>query len=294
MPPILPESLLWSAVFVAGLAASLLIVAVGIFWQRVPAEDRSYYDQLPPLLRLLWPPVRAISFSITARFPPAWLERTHRRLALASALFLMAPEDYIGLQVVSGLIMALLAAFSAITLSLSVWLPAVLGFAFGALLPMLWLRERRLRRNREILRMLPIYLDYLTLAVEAGLNFTSALSQAIANGPAGMLRQELNLVQRDIKAGLTRSKALRRLHERVAVPEIGAMVAAVNQAEQTGGSLGKILRTQAERSRTERFQRAEKAAMEAPVKLLGPLIMFIFPVSFLIIAFPIVMMMLHS
>jgi tight adherence protein C len=78
------------------------------------------------------------------------------------------------------------------------------------------------------------------------------------------------------------------------MPEIGAMVAAVNQAEQTGGSLGKILRTQAERSRTERFQRAEKAAMEAPVKLLGPLIMFIFPVSFLIIAFPIVMMMLHS
>lgn len=294
MPSILPESLLWSAVFVAGLVTSLLIVAVGVFWQRVPAEDRSYYDQLPPLLRLLWPPVRAISFSITARFPPAWLERTHRRLALASALFLMAPEDYIALQVVSGLIMALLAAFSAITLSLSVWLPAVLGFAFGALLPMLWLRERRLRRNREILRMLPIYLDYLTLAVEAGLNFTSALSQAIVNGPAGMLRQELNLVQRDIKAGLTRSKALRRLHERVTVPEIGAMVAAVNQAEQTGGSLGKILRTQAERSRTERFQRAEKAAMEAPVKLLGPLIMFIFPVSFLIIAFPIVMMMLHS
>ena len=157
----------------------------------------------------------------------------------------------------------------------------------------LWLRERRLRRNREIPRMLPIYLDYLTLAVEAGLNFTSALGQAIDNGPVDMLRQELGLVQRDIKAGVPRSKALRRLHERVAVPEIGALVAAVNQAEQSGGSLGKILRAQAERPRSEGFQRAEKAAMEAPVKLIGPLVMFIFPVSFLIIAFPIVMMLLH-
>ena len=79
----------------------------------------------------------------------------------------------------------------------------------------------------------------------------------------------------------------------VTVPEIGALVAAVNQAEQSGGSLGKILRAQAERARSEGFQRAEKAAMEAPVKLIGPLVMFIFPVSFLIIAFPIVMMLLH-
>ena len=293
MQPLLPAGLLWSAVLAAGVVVTLVIVAIGIFWQRIPSDERVYYDRLPPLLRLLWPLVRTLAFLVTARFSPARLEKTHRRLASASALFLMTPEDYLALQIVAALLAGLLALASALVLHLSIWSLVGAGLVFGALLPLLWLRERRLRRNREILRMLPIYLDYLTLAVEAGLNFTSALGQAIDNGPAGMLRQELGLVQRDIKAGLPRSKALRRLHERVAVPEIGALVAAVNQAEQSGGSLGKILRAQAERARSERFQRAEKAAMEAPVKLIGPLVMFIFPVSFLIIAFPIVMMLLH-
>jgi tight adherence protein C len=81
---------------------------------------------------------------------------------------------------------------------------------------------------------------------------------------------------------------------RLQIPEVSSFVGTVIQAEKMGASLGKALRSQAEQRRTERFQRAEKQAMEAPVKLIGPLMVFIFPVTFIVIGFPIAMKFLAS
>jgi tight adherence protein C len=293
MPPLLPSSLLWAAGMVAGLTVCLVFLGIAMLWRSVPPEARDYLDPLPPGLRLLWPFIRAINL-LSAHYPVWALERIHKRLGLASCLYLLSAEDFISLQILSGMLWAVLGVGCAMLLGASVWMPALLMGATGGLLPNLWLRERRNRRNHAVRRMLPIYLDYITLAVEAGLNFTGAMTMAIDNGPVGALRTEFTLVLRDIKAGLTRAQALRRMHERVGVPELGAFVAAVNQAERSGGALSKVLRAQAERSRSNRFQRAEKAAMEAPVKLLAPLVMFIFPTTFLVIAFPIAMMFLHQ
>ncbi|MHB9042566.1 type II secretion system F family protein [Acidithiobacillus sp.] len=290
---LLPAYLIWLASFSAALVTVLLVVSGWMLLRQVPVENRDYLDPLPPLMRVLWPLVRLTAHMITGRLPTRWLERVHTLLLHSSASYLMLAEDFVALQMVSGLLGGLAALFCAMALGFSPILPGLLGL-LAALLPLLWLRERRQRRDRAVLRMLPIYLDYITLAVEAGLNFAGALDQAINNGPEGILRQEFALVLRDIKAGLTRAQSLRRLHERVHIAEIGAFVAAINQAERTGGSLGRVLRAQAGRSRTERFQRAEKAAMEAPVKLLGPLVLFIFPTTFLVIAFPIVELFLHS
>jgi tight adherence protein C len=82
--------------------------------------------------------------------------------------------------------------------------------------------------------------------------------------------------------------------ERLDTAPISSLVSALVQGDITGSSLGPILRAQSEQRRSERFQRAEKLAMEAPVKMLGPLIMFIFPCTFIVIAFPIVMKFLQS
>jgi tight adherence protein C len=97
------------------------------------------------------------------------------------------------------------------------------------------------------------------------------------------------MVVRDLRAGVPRADALRRMETRLDMTEITSFVGAVIQAEKMGARLGPVLRGQAEQRRTERFQRAEKLAMEAPVKLILPLIMFIFPVTFIVLAFPIVM-----
>ena len=140
-----------------------------------------------------------------------------------------------------------------------------------------------------MLRALPVYLDFITMAVEAGLNLNGALNQAMDKGPPGPLRNEFYMVVRDLRAGVPRADALRRMEKRLDMEEITSFVGTVIQAEKMGARLGTALRVQALQRRTERFQRAEKLAMEAPVKLILPLIVFIFPVTFIVLAFPIAM-----
>jgi tight adherence protein C len=96
-------------------------------------------------------------------------------------------------------------------------------------------------------------------------------------------------VQGDLRAGRSRAEALRALGERLDMPAINPLVAALVQADASGGSLAEVLRTQSEQRLNERFARAEKRAMEAPVRMLAPLVLCIFPCTFLILAFPIVM-----
>lgn len=294
MSTLLPPSILWLASLISALCVILVVVGIGMLWRNVPSDSREYLDPLPAGMRILWPLVRMMSHHLTGHLPPPWLERVRQRLVNASATHLMLPEHFLALQLVSGLLAVLLAWFCGIALGHWAWALCLFGLVFGFALPGIWLRDRRLRRDREVRRLLPVYIDYITLAVEAGLNLSGAMAQAIDNGPRGVLNREFGMVLRDVKAGLPRSQALRRMHQRIDLPEVGALVAAVNQAERSGGSLGKALHAQAERTRNERFQRAEKAAMEAPVKLLGPLIIFIFPTTFLVIAFPIAMMFLHG
>jgi tight adherence protein C len=108
------------------------------------------------------------------------------------------------------------------------------------------------------------------------------------------LKDEFARLLRDVRAGKPRAEALRELAARMDMPAVSSFVATLIQAEATGMSLGPILRAQADQRRTERFARAEKLAMEAPVKLLFPLIFFIFPCVFAILMFPIVMKFMAS
>jgi tight adherence protein C len=170
----------------------------------------------------------------------------------------------------------------------------LMGLVLGYFYPDIWLSDVRGRRAKAVQRTLPSYLDFITMAVEAGLNMTGAISQAMDKGPPGPLKHEFYMVVRDLRSGLPRADALRRMEARLQMVEISSFVGTVIQAEKMGASLGAALRGQAEQRRVERFQRAEKLAMEAPVKLIGPLMMFIFPVTFIVLGFPIVMKFLNS
>jgi tight adherence protein C len=168
------------------------------------------------------------------------------------------------------------------------WSVLLLMFALGAVLPELWITDTRNRRDRDIVRNLPVFLEYLTMCVDAGLNFLGALQQAVEKGPSGAMKNEFRIVLRDIRSGLPRAEALARMEQRVNLKDISTFVRAVIQAEKMGSSLKSTLQIQAQQRLEERFQRAEKTAMQAPVKLIVPLILFIFPLTFVILLFPIV------
>ena len=170
-----------------------------------------------------------------------------------------------------------------------------LVFACGGFFyPDIWLRDVAQRRSREIFRTLPFYLDIITLSIEAGSNLTGGLTHAVQKSGDGVLRSEWNRVLRDVRAGKTRAEALRTMAENSGSTAVNSVVTSMIQAEKTGSSLGPILRSQSDQLRKTRFLKAEKLAMEAPVKLLGPLVMFIFPTTFFVIGFVILSKAMQS
>lgn len=281
-------------VFIALLIIVAIVVFIwalaGLHWQ-LPDEDRDYLDPLPNILRAMWPLIRFVSNYFGSRMPAPMLEQLHQNIARSGANYMITAEEFCAVMIISaigagGLIFI---AVSGITPALTITL-TVFGAAMGFVYPLMWLRKRFANRRKGILKELPMFIDYIVLGVEAGMNFTNALGQTVDKGPKGPLRQEFFLVLRDVRAGLSRSDALRRMEGRLRIPEVSSFVSSIVQAEQVGASIGKVLRMQAERRRSERFQRAEKLAMEAPVKLILPLVLFIFPTTFIVLAFPIVMM----
>ena len=279
---------------VVGLCALTLTYSLSRLKAEVPSEDREYMDPLPFALRLVWPLVRFLEYHLCAFIPPHMLERTHEKLQLTGVGYLLNAEQFYAVRIVS-----VLAIFGVTWFTLDMMHKDEPYVLYGSLLlgyfyPEIWLRDVRARRYKEVQKALPVYLDFITMAVEAGLNLTGAINQAMEKGPTGPLRHELFMVVRDLRSGLPRADALRRMEKRLSMMEITSFVGTVIQAEKMGARLGAALRSQAEQRRTERFQRAEKLAMEAPVKLIGPLMIFIFPITFIVLGFPIVVKYMGS
>ena len=171
-----------------------------------------------------------------------------------------------------------------------IWL---FGAVFFALYPGLWLRGAVKKRHTAIFRALPFVLDLLTLSVEAGMDFMSALQRNCAREKRSALNEELMRMSREIQLGTPRRVALRNMAERVREPNLRGVVHALVQADELGVSIGAILRIQSDQLRARRFDHAEKLANEAPVKMLGPLLLFIFPAVFIILLGPVLSQSMH-
>ena len=154
--------------------------------------------------------------------------------------------------------------------------------------PDLWLRQAVKKRHLSIQRSLPFVLDLLTLSVEAGMDFINALQRNCRPQRLDPLGEELLRMTREIQVGASRKDALRRMADRVRQPDLRSTALALIQADELGVSIGAMLRIQSEQMRSRRFDRAEKLAAEAPVKMLGPLMLCIFPAVFIILLGPVV------
>jgi tight adherence protein C len=287
-------AVVWTLAVMIGAIALIVLYVYSTLSSAVPDDDRQYMDKLPPALRLMWPLVRLIDFHLTSRISLDKLEKTNTKLNNSGVAHMMTAEQFYAVRLVS--LVAVFGIMYMVTGMLNKSSPTMLmvGALLGYFYPSIWLQDARKRRYKLVQKAMPMFLDFITMAVEAGLNLTGALNQVVQKGPPGPLRQEFFMVVRDLRSGLPRADALRRMESRLMMPEVSSFVGTVIQAEKMGASLGSALRSQADQRRSERFQRAEKQAMEAPVKLIGPLMMFIFPVTFIVIGFPIAMKFLKS
>ena len=208
----------------------------------------------------------------TAGRPAAW--PVPRLVAAKLVLALIAAV--LGLLVVSG-------GPSPLTVLMAVAVTLVCYF-----LPELLLHSRGQERKDAIALELADTLDQMTIAVEAGLGFESAMARAGANGK-GPLAEELVRTLQDIAVGQPRKEAYLALADRTGVQDLRRFIRAVVQADQYGVSIADVLRTQAQEMRLKRRQRAEEKAMQIPVKVIFPLILCILPTLFIVLLGPAVM-----
>lgn len=162
---------------------------------------------------------------------------------------------------------------------------AILAFAFGAAIPFLFLRQKATARKASIQKTLPDVLDLLTVSVEAGLGFDGALAK-LSEKMKGALVDEFTRVLQEIRMGVPRREALHAMGQRCNVSDLSLFTTALVQADQLGVSIGNVLRVQSASMREKRRQRAQEQAMQAPVKMLFPLVLCIFPTLFVILLGP--------
>ncbi|MEK8046585.1 MAG: hypothetical protein CFE46_00235 [Burkholderiales bacterium PBB6] len=274
-----------------GAALALAAFSVWRLYQELGKAETIYRDRPPPGFRLLWPVINVFANTFGPLLSAAREAALLARLRKGGQEYALTPRQFFAGKLVSMLVASSVVWLLAGELSLlGLLLAATLGFMY----PDIWLNDHTKARNLAILKAMPFFLDIVTLSIEAGMNLTGGMQKAVERTKPGPLMLEINRVLRDVRAGKPRVEALRDLADRLDFAPVSSLVSALVQGELMGSSLGPVLRAQSDQRRTERFQRAEKLAMEAPVKMLGPLIMFIFPCTFIVLGFPIVMKFMAS
>jgi len=218
-------------------------------------------------------------------------ETLYWELAQAGYRHLEARKVFSGARVISTIVIALGAMIGAWVLHRSpqeILVLALVGVLVGFYLPMMFVRTKQSKRQREITLALPDALDLLVICVEAGQGLNAALLKVgrESEAQAGSLAGELRQINNEMRAGVTRIQALRNFALRTGVDEVRALVAVMIQSDRFGTSVAQALRTHAESLRVRRRQRAEEIARKAPVKLVFPLVFCIFPELLVVILAP--------
>jgi tight adherence protein C len=300
-----------TALLIAGVSglAGLAFVAAGVARARhAPATDAAAYledlehgydddadaDEFSKrmrqsfLARTLRPMAGGVAGVISRVTPRGHILRVHHQLLLAGLSGQMRAEEFVTMQVLStgfglllGIAMATLTKFASGQKTLFlVLLPAV-----GLLLPMSWLSRKVRERKESILKDLPDVLDLLAISVEAGVGFEGAM-EVVCSHFESPLALEFSRTLKEMELGLPRREALHNLKRRTEVPELSNFVQALIQADALGMPIGRVLHTQAQEMRTKRKQWAREKAGKLPVKIMFPLVVFIFPAILVVILGP--------
>lgn len=230
------------------------------------------------------------------------LKQAEELLEMAGYPFGLSASDVMGLRLLTTLAGAVLGIVFPVLAA--IWLPGlitpfnlILAIVIGALLgflgPIFWLRRAANKRRHLILRQLPDMLDLITLSIEAGLAFDGAVYEA-ARRFKGPLSDELTQVMREVGLGKPRAQALRDMAERLKLEDISLLVSAVHQSETLGSPLANALKALAVELRKKRLRMIREHIAKLPVKLIFPLVLFIFPTLFIVILGPAVIQLTRT
>jgi tight adherence protein C len=247
---------------------------------RTQATDRPEDDllQLSFGQRVLRPGVEGMARKVTGLLPQSLLADIQYQLQMAGhpmkvntfvTFWLVSFLTFTGIGIMFYLSMG---GFKAILVGLVL---TVVGYVF----PRTWLKGKVKHKQKLVIRSLPDNLDLITTCVEAGLGLDAALSRVAERGQ-GPLPAELQHMLRDVSMGKLRREAMQEMADRIGVEELTNFINSIIQAEQLGVGIAQVLRVQSDQLRMQRRQRAEKSAHEAPIKMIFPLVLLIFP-SFL-------------
>jgi tight adherence protein C len=288
---------------VAALGLSVLVAGVGLLvldrislrsklreiddlYQLVGVRDQ---ELMLPFVDRVSSPMQRILSRLGTRFTPSGYAEGIRVMMLrAGRLDPTAPDRFMALRALTLLAAPVVAALAwTITSSMGTvkFLATGLGVAACVVLPTSKLNRAIEDREKLVRTQLPDILDLLVICMEAGLGFSAAVARTVANVD-GEMANEFGLALAEMRAGASRSTALKNLAERVQIPEVQSFVLAIRQADEFGISVSTVLRDQAEEMRVHRRQLAQEKAMKAPVKMLIPMVFFIFPPLFIIVIGP--------
>jgi tight adherence protein C len=248
--------------------------------------------------RVIIPLARRIGDIVTRFTPQNALQSTSRKLELAGNPRGLEPATFWALRIIVAAAIAgfMIFIFSIGSINWSLGRKALIlvGFtAFAFYVPEMLLTSRIQRRQKAIRRAMPDALDLLTICVEAGLGFDGAM-QKVSDKWDNELSRAFGRVIRELSLGKLRREALRDMADRIGIAEMTSFVAAVIQSEQLGVSMAKVLRIQADQMRIRRRQIAEEAAHKAPIKMLIPMALLIFPSICIVLMTPAILSMFRS
>jgi tight adherence protein C len=238
--------------------------------------------------RVMVPAAKSVGSATRSALPTTYREKLTARLEEAGRPQGLDADRFLFSQLIAVVGLAALAIALGVLMRWGVsktMLLTLIAGILGVLTPDLWLRAKVSSRKHEIIRELPDMLDMLTISVEAGMGFDSALAKLVKNS-RGALPEEFGRVLQEVQSGASRKDALRAMAERVDVTELSAFVASIVQADMFGVSIAQVLRAQAGDMRLRRRQRAEETAQRAPVKMVFPLIFCILPCTLIVILGP--------
>ncbi len=243
---------------------------------------------LPFVQRVLEPLFERL-YAYVLRYTPSGIKDTYRR-RLQQAGRPMETAQFVGLKVIlAGVLLVMGVAFNLLLLAgsgLGMRVLSIVALAgLGAYFPDFWLSRKITDRQKALERALPEVMDLLSVSVEAGLGFDGAI-QKVAEKFREPIASEFSGYLKEIKLGKARADALRGLADRNSLPDLQTFVASIIQADQLGVSFAKVLRVQSEQLRQKRRQRAEERAAKIPIKIMLPLVLFIFPTIFIVILGP--------
>ena len=284
------------AALCTGLSAGCLFMLIASLVSMVEVDSVTYAEgedprRLPLIFRMFMPLASNVSFLTRRAALAGFRKNTLELLQSAGIDQLMTPEQYLGIRLLM-LLMGFLLMFL-MTLA-DQGLCGLLILLLMVLYPETWLRKMIRVRHLSILKSLPNLLDLLTLSVEAGKDFLTALRDILARRPSDVLGDEFKRALHEIQLGKQRQQALRDLANRVHQPELTSVINSIIQSDELGVGIGQLLRIQGDQLRHKRFSRAETMANEAPVKILFPVVLFIFPSVFIILVGPIVNQALNT